>query len=60
MSCQTYLMRTSEFNFKGTYGFGQSMVWYPTEEEAKPFLKRLIESIDGYHDENWLYKFPGD
>lgn len=42
------------------YGFGQSMVWYPTEEEAKPYLKRLIESINSYHEENWLYKFLGN
>ena len=41
-----------------SYGFGQSMVWYPTEEEAKPYLTRLIESINSYHDENWLYTFP--
>lgn len=41
-----------------SYGFGQSMVWYPTEEEAKPYLTRLIESINSYHDENWLRRFP--
>lgn len=43
-----------------SYGFGQSMVWYPTEEEAKPYLACLIESISSYYGENWLYCFPKD
>ncbi|MCM1232378.1 MAG: hypothetical protein NC489_19830 [Ruminococcus flavefaciens] len=41
-----------------SYGFGQSMVWYPTEESAKPYLARLLESINGYREENWLRRFP--
>lgn len=40
------------------YGFGQSMVWYPTEPEAKPFLQRMLNSIEDYQGENWLEKFP--
>ena len=40
------------------YGFGQSMVWYPVEEEAKPYLARLIDNINSYHEENWLRRFP--
>ena len=34
------------------------MVWYPTEEEAKPYLARLIDSINTYQEENWLRRFP--
>lgn len=41
-----------------SYGFGQSMVWYPTEPEAQPFLSRLLENIEHYHGENWLHKYP--
>lgn len=41
-----------------SFGFGQAMVWYPTEEAAKPYLARLIESINSYNEENWLYQFP--
>lgn len=40
------------------YGFGQSMVWYPVEEEAKPYLAKLLDSIDSYNEENWLRRFP--
>ena len=41
-----------------TFGFGQSMVWYPTEPEAKPFLSRLIENIEHYNGDNWLNRYP--
>lgn len=40
------------------FGFGQSMVWYPTGEKAQPYLAQLTEGINNYHGENWLYKFP--
>ncbi len=40
------------------YGFGQSMVWYPTEESAQPYLKELAEAINNYNSENWLNEFP--
>lgn len=40
-----------------TYGFGQSMVWYPTEE-TKSYLTNLIDNISNYNGENWLYRFP--
>ena len=42
----------------GLYGFGQSMVWYPTEPEAEKYLTRLLGNIENYRDENWLHKFP--
>jgi hypothetical protein len=41
-----------------SFGFGQSMVWYPTEPEAEVFLSRLIKNIESYRDENWIDKFP--
>lgn len=41
------------------YGFGQSLVWYPTQPEAKPFVERLVENIERYRGENWLDVFPG-
>jgi len=40
------------------YGFGQSMVWYPTEPKAQPFLSRLVENITSYRGENWLDTYP--
>lgn len=40
------------------FGFGQSMLWYAGEEKAVPFVTRLLENINGYGDENWLYEFP--
>ncbi len=42
-----------------SYGFGQAMVWYPTEPEAADYLKRLQDSIDKYSGENHLYVYPG-
>lgn len=40
------------------YGFGQSMVWYPTEPEAKTYLSRLIGNIENYSGDNWLNEYP--
>ena len=40
------------------YGFGQSMVWYPTEPEAEQYLYRLIENIESYQGANWLNNYP--
>ena len=42
------------------YGFGQAMVWYPTEEKAKVYLDRLVDNIENYRDENWLDKYPNE
>ena len=43
-----------------SFGFGQSMVWYPTEEAAKAYLNRLLDNINNYQGENWLHKYPGE
>lgn len=42
------------------YGFGQSMVWYPTEPKAQPFVSRLVEHISRYCGVNWLDTYPPD
>ena len=41
-----------------SYGFGQSMVWYPNEPESKEFVERLINNINNYNGENWINKYP--
>lgn len=43
-----------------SYGFGQSMIWYPTGKEAKGYIEKLIRSINNYTGENHLYKYPYD
>lgn len=40
------------------FGFGQSMIWYPTAPEAQNYLERLIDKIENYNGENWLDKYP--
>ena len=41
-----------------SFGFGQSMVWYPVQEEAKDYLRKLVDSIKEYTGENWLERYP--
>ena len=45
-------------SYTKSYGFGQSMVWYPTQPEAQVFVSRLVENIENYRGENWLNTFP--
>ena len=45
-------------HYTKSFGFGQSMVWYPTQPEAKVFVSRLIENINNYAGENWLDEYP--
>ena len=40
------------------FGFGQSMLWYASEDKAALFLQRLTDNINNYGDENWLNMFP--
>lgn len=49
-------VRTAQYT--KSYGFGQSMVWYPTEPEAKQYVSKLVANIESYRGENWLNKFP--
>lgn len=41
---------------KRSFGFGQSMIWYATEEKAENYIRGLKEHIDQYCDENWIDK----
>lgn len=41
-----------------SFGFGQSMLWYPTEDTAKTYLEKLLHNIENYGDENWIKKYP--
>lgn len=43
-------------NYTKVFGFGQSMVWYPTELDAQQYVSRLVDSIENYHGDNWLNK----
>ena len=39
---------------KNTYGFGQSLIWYASEEKAQPYISKLVKQIDEYKGENWV------
>ena len=41
-----------------SFGFGQAMVWYPTEDTAKAYLEKLIYNIENYDGDNWIDKYP--
>jgi hypothetical protein len=45
------------------YGFGQSPIWYVNDidknEHLKAYIDKLLEQIDNYDGENWLYQYPG-
>ena len=45
---------------KRTYGFGQSMVWYATEENAAAYIEKLTKQISEYSGENWIDKSAED
>ncbi len=41
---------------KRTYGFGQSMIWYATEDNAQMYIQKLTEQIKQYNGDNWIDK----
>ncbi|MHC1694004.1 MAG: hypothetical protein AB9835_01745 [Eubacteriales bacterium] len=41
-----------------SYGFGQSLIWYASEDSAESYVSRLVNNINNYNGENWLYKKP--
>ncbi len=45
---------------KRTYGFGQSMIWYATEENATAYIEKLAKQISEYTGENWIDKSAED
>ena len=53
-----HVWRVPTAKYTKSFGFGQSMVWYPTEEAARPFVTRLVENINWYHDKNDLDVYP--
>ena len=52
------IWRVPSARYTRTFGFGQAMVWYPTEEAAKLYVEKLIINIDDYNEENWIDKYP--
>ena len=43
---------------KKGFGFGQSLVWYPTEEKATNYVQEKVKQILGYKGANWIDVFP--
>ena len=41
-----------------SFGFGQAMVWYPTEDTARTYLEKLRHNIENYNGDNWIDKYP--
>lgn len=45
-----------------SYGFGQAPIWYVNDvdknENLKHYIDKLLNQIDNYDDENWLYNYP--
>jgi len=39
------------------FGFGQSLVWYASEEKSDYYISKLIESVETYQGENLLDRF---
>ena len=40
------------------YGFGQSLVWYPTDEKGSAYAEKIAKQIIEYTGENWIDVFP--
>ena len=55
-----WIWKVHSAKYTKAYGFGQHMVWYPTEPEAEVFVSRLLNNIEKYRGENWLNKYPED
>lgn len=45
---------------KRGYGFGQSMIWYATEENAKVYIEKITKQIEEYDGENWIDERASD
>ena len=43
---------------KKGYGFGQSLVWYPTDEKGLVYADKIAKQILEYTGENWIDVFP--
>ncbi len=40
------------------YGFGQSLVWYPTDKKGAEYAEKMAKQIFTYNGENWIDVFP--
>jgi hypothetical protein len=40
------------------FGFGSANVWFGSEDKAKDYINKLVETINSYDGENWLRKYP--
>lgn len=43
-----------------SFGFGQANVWFAEEESAENYIQKVVEQIDTYNGENWLWKWPDE
>ena len=41
---------------KRSFGFGQSLIWYAQDENAQPYVDRIIKQIMNYNGDNWIDK----
>lgn len=41
-----------------SFGFGSANVWFGLEEDARDYIKRLIENINSYDGDNWIRRRP--
>lgn len=39
-----------------SFGFGQANVWFAQEERAEEYVHKLVQKIDSYRGENWLWE----
>lgn len=46
--------RAASVKYKKTYGFGQSLVWYPIQKEAENYISALLGNIENFDGKNWL------
>jgi hypothetical protein len=56
----SYIWRVPSARYTKTFGFGQAMVWYPTEDTdtAKTYIEKLLKNIENYEGDNWINKYP--
>ena len=43
-----------------SFGFGQANVWFAEEESAENYIQKVVEQINAYRGENWLWKWPDE
>ena len=43
-----------------SFGFGQANVWFAEEESAENYIQKVVEQIDAYCGESWLWKWPDE